>query len=233
MSKACDGCGRRVALNPKTGRCLTCISGGAVTTRPKVPKQTRPPLQLHGVRRVPAPAPTETPWTLDRLGDPAVAFTVAGDPAPQGSKRPLGRNPHTGRHVVREEMQDQVDAWRDAVQAAAMATVGTGWRPLKGPLIVDMVFTMAPDDRMPPEGGLYIGNRDLSKLIRSTEDALSPVRARNSRGGKRPRWGGVWDDDRWVVGYRSLGAYYSVGAGNPDNLHYPGVVIRIWPVTNR
>ncbi len=50
---------------------------------------------------------------------------------------------------------------------------------------------------------------DLSKLVRSTEDALSDA--------------GAWEDDARVVECLARKVY----AGDPDALHIPGAVIRI------
>jgi Holliday junction resolvase RusA-like endonuclease len=56
---------------------------------------------------------------------------------------------------------------------------------------------------------------DLSKLIRSTEDALTDA--------------GVWTDDARVVAYHQPRKVYA-GSADPDALHTPGAVIRVWRV---
>lgn len=91
-----------------------------------------------------------------------VSLFAKGRPAPQGSKRALG----PGRMV---EMSKYVKPWRAAVEAAALAAYPH--RPkLDGPLWLDIVFYLTRPKRP-------VSNRpdrvpDLSKLIRSTEDAL-------------------------------------------------------------
>jgi crossover junction endodeoxyribonuclease RusA len=63
-------------------------------------------------------------------------------------------------------------------------------------------FLNAVPDRIP----------DLSKLCRSTEDALTDA--------------GVWADDARVVRYGDLGKVY-VSSPDPDALDVPGAVIRV------
>jgi Holliday junction resolvase RusA-like endonuclease len=152
---------------------------------------------------------------------PAITITVHGLAAPQGSKR------HVGRGIMVESSK-KVAPWRQDVKHAALAITEThpDWTVLDGPLAVAMTFTF---DR--PKGHYRTGRNahllresaptrpagmpDLSKLVRSTEDALTGV---------------VWKDDARVVDYVRLGKWY---AGTPaeDVLTVPGCVIRVWPVT--
>jgi Holliday junction resolvase RusA-like endonuclease len=155
-------------------------------------------------------------------------ITVHGSPAPQGSKR------HVGGGVM-IEMSKRVKPWRQDVKAAALtalelhgATVGgvqLHRPPLDGPLAVSMVFTVrdrpAGKPTWRPAGERWAktlmwrpaSTPDLSKLLRSTEDALTDARA--------------WKDDARVVEYRRLAKHY-VGDTAPDVLDTPGAVIRIW-----
>lgn len=96
-----------------------------------------------------------------------IRFDVIGTPAPQGSKR------HVGRGIMIESSKN-VKPWRDAVAAEAYTHAQ---RCLTGPLTLVVVFRL----RMPrsrPAKALRAGvapsvvKPDLSKLIRSTEDAL-------------------------------------------------------------
>ena len=134
----------------------------------------------------------------------SVSFTVHGLPAPQGSKR------HVGRGVMVESSK-RVKPWRGAVKAAAEsamwawekrrpleAGVSRAWEPLTGPVSVTVTF------RFPRAASHYGTGRnaaslradaptrpadkqrgDLEKLIRSTHDALTAA--------------GVWVDDAQVV----------------------------------
>lgn len=152
--------------------------------------------------------------------EPAITITVHGLPAPQGSKR------HVGRGVMVESSK-KVKPWRQDVKHAALReTEALDWTVLDGPLAVAMTFTF---DR--PKGHYRTGRNahllrdaaptrpsgmpDLSKLARSTEDALTGV---------------VWKDDARVVEYVRLGKWYA-GTDAVDVLPVPGCVIRVWPLT--
>jgi Holliday junction resolvase RusA-like endonuclease len=155
---------------------------------------------------------------------PVLFLVVHGRPAPQGSKRAV-INRYTGRAAVVEQVKS-VGPWRDAVRAEAVEArkafaVGT----LECPVIADMVFSftrpknhyrsgrnahLLRDDapRRPPTPP------DLSKLARSTEDALTDA--------------AVWRDDSLVVEYGRLAKVF-IGEDR-DSLDSPGVLIRIWRV---
>lgn len=147
---------------------------------------------------------------------------VRGLPAPQGSKR------HVGRGIMIESSK-HVKPWRQDVRAAAEAWVAArpSLYPIDGPLSVDMVFSMPR-----PKGHYGTGRNshqikasapvfpqgmpDLSKLVRSTEDALTSA--------------GLWRDDARVVEYGRLAKVYAGDTsdfGDPDALDVPGAVIRV------
>ena len=98
-----------------------------------------------------------------------ISFYVQGEPAPQGSKRFVGIHNGKGRMI---ESSKKVKPWREAVYWAAIEAKSKTAivMPMDGPLAVVMVFALpkptsvrrAQPDRKP----------DLSKLVRSTEDAL-------------------------------------------------------------
>lgn len=149
---------------------------------------------------------------------PAISITVYGQPAPQGSKR------HVGNGVMIESSK-KVKPWRADVKAAATAAVDLldGWTPLDGPLSVSMTFAfLRPKSHYGTGRNAGVvkasapmrpaGIPDLSKLIRSTEDALTKL---------------VWADDARVVEYRRLGKHYA-STGAPDVLDVAGCVIRVW-----
>lgn len=109
-------------------------------------------------------------WHLDLF--------VPGRAAPQGSKKYFG----PGRVV---EMSKYVGSWRDDVRAACMRA-WEGRPALDGPIAVEMEFvlrrpTTAPKRTTPSATGAP----DSSKLVRSTEDAITSA--------------GVWRDDSRVV----------------------------------
>jgi Holliday junction resolvase RusA-like endonuclease len=150
---------------------------------------------------------------------------VRDRPAPQGSKRGFV-NPRTQR-VQLVEMSPHVGNWREAVRSEALKALQAqpGWRPLDEPVHGFMVFTtvrprshyrtgknshlLRPDAPIQPPSA-----PDLSKLLRSTEDALTAA--------------GVWRDDARVVEYRRLAKVYA--AEDVDALDVPGVLIRIYTI---
>lgn len=102
-----------------------------------------------------------------------IAFDVIGHPRPQGSKRAFV-NPKTGRAVMVE--QTQVKPWREAVKEAARRRFeGPGHNePLDCAVAVFVTFRFYRPKSL-KKSVLYPCNRstgDLSKLMRSTEDAL-------------------------------------------------------------
>lgn len=151
---------------------------------------------------------------------PAITITVHGLPAPQGSKKHLGNG-------VMVESSAKVKPWRQDVKHAALAITEAlpNWTVLDGPLAVAMTFTF---DR--PKGHYRTGRNahllrdaapirpagmpDLSKLARSTEDALTGV---------------IWKDDARVVEYVRLGKWYAETDAD-DVLSVPGCVIHVWPL---
>lgn len=155
--------------------------------------------------------------------DAAIVVTVHGRPAPQGSKSFKGRG--TSGKGVMVEASKHVKPWRTDVKHAALAATPDGFELLDGPLAVSMVFTFPR-----PKGHYGTGRNagvvkasapprpagipDLSKLARSTEDALTGV---------------VWVDDARVVEYVRLGKWYA-GDPAPDVLAQgSGCVVRVWP----
>jgi len=139
------------------------------------------------------------------LGAPALTVTVYGVPGPQGSKRHLG-------HGVMVESSKKVKPWREAVKTAALDILD-GRPPLDGPVLVEFAFTLARPKSAPKSRVFPDRMPDLSKLIRATEDALTDA--------------GAWADDARVVAYHQPRKVYT-GAIDPDALHIPGAVIRIW-----
>jgi crossover junction endodeoxyribonuclease RusA len=144
-----------------------------------------------------------------------------GEPAPQGSKNARaiykGRGEQrqfTGKVAVHESSK-KVKPWRAAVAEVARAEVTARvLEPLDGPLVVDMVFTMPKGTTLPKWKAWHDTSPDLSKLARSTEDALNGL---------------VWVDDARVCAYRRLEAVYT-GSDDPDALYRPGVLVRVWKV---
>lgn len=169
-----------------------------------------------------SPAASEIPWTLDRLGSPAVAFVVYGDPAPQGSKsfKGFAKSKATGKQfaVLEESSAGGVAKWRSDVVNAFLLIRPPGWTRLaednRDAIVVDMVFTRDRPASLPKRRTCWPGSApDLDKLARSTGDALTTA--------------GAYKDDARIVAYRRLDKVY-VGSGDPDCLPQPGAVIRVW-----
>ena len=144
---------------------------------------------------------------------PDLEIVAYGRPAPQGSKR------HVGKGVMVESSQ-HVKPWREDVRASALQAIqearqtsGGPWVPLDGPLYLSMVFTVSKSASAPKRRRTWpMRTPDLSKLCRSTEDALTTA--------------GVWADDARVVEYARLAKVFPLE--DPDALDRPGVKIAIW-----
>lgn len=100
-----------------------------------------------------------------------MTITVYGEPAPQGSKR------HVGRGVMIESSK-KVKPWREAVKWAAVETlVGRGF---DGPVEVEIDFYFV-HPKTGKRRAAHSTKPDLDKLIRSTCDAMTDA--------------GVYEDD--------------------------------------
>lgn len=156
-------------------------------------------------------------------------FDVYGTPAPQGSKKFVGLT-KKGRGVMVESSQ-KVKPWREAVKDAALATRGVRTSqyqryrgnntippavpaaPIDGPIVCRMVFTVAKPASAPKRRRTWpMSKPDLSKLVRSTEDALSDA--------------GLWKDDARVVEYQRLAKVYP--GEDAEALDTPGCTIEVW-----
>lgn len=140
----------------------------------------------------------------------ALIVTVLGIPGPQGSKKQVAPG-------VMIESSKKVKPWRARVEAAArLATEAQyhgKWATLDGPLVAEFVFSLVRGKTV--KRLHHTTYPDLSKLIRSTEDALTKA--------------GIWADDARVVEYHRPRKVYA-GDPDPDALPEPGAVIRIWQV---
>ena len=140
-----------------------------------------------------------------------IEFTVYGTPAPQGSKKFVGTD-KAGRGILVESSK-KVRPWRMDVKEAAGAARTAHGGTLDGPLVVSMVFTVKKPASAPKSRQTWPDRMpDLSKLLRSTEDAITDA--------------GLWADDARVVRYAKLAKCYP-GEDDPDALAAPGVVVRI------
>lgn len=147
----------------------------------------------------------------------AIRVVVEGTPGPQGSKKAVGRNPRTG-HVLMVESSKKVKPWREAVEAAALTALAALSReerrafPLDGPLAGRFVFTLRKPLSAPKRRRTWPTTYpDVSKLLRSTEDALTKA--------------GIWADDARLIELDRLAKVFP--NEDPEALAVPGVVIQI------
>lgn len=145
---------------------------------------------------------------MSDLATSRVSFVVYGSPAPQGSKRFVGMPGGRGRLI---ESSKAVAPWRENVGNAARAA-RNGAAPLDGPLCVRMVFTVPKPAGAPRrKRTLPMRKPDLSKLARSTEDALVVA--------------GLIADDARIVEYTRLAKVYP--GEDPEALESAGVRVEI------
>lgn len=140
-----------------------------------------------------------------------IEIIVHGEPAPQGSKRYVGR--HGGRGLMIESSA-KVKPWREAVKWAAIEAMRAQGitEPLDGPLCVQMVFTLRKPASAPKRTRTFPDRKpDLSKLVRSTEDALTDA--------------GLIVDDARIVSLLAFKLFPDVD--DADVLAAPGAVIRL------
>jgi Holliday junction resolvase RusA-like endonuclease len=131
-------------------------------------------------------------------------IVVRDTPAPQGSKR------HVGRGVM-VEMSKNVKPWRESVRFEAQAARGLAHEPLSGPVRCWVTFTVRKPAGAPKTRKTWPAKRpDVDKLLRSTLDALGSA--------------GVWLDDAQVVDVRGVKVYPGEGV---DALEVPGAVIDV------
>lgn len=136
-----------------------------------------------------------------------ITIVVRGQPAPQGSKC------HVGNGVMIESSK-YVRTWRQDVVAAAIAA-RNGAPPLDGPLRAKIVFTLPKPRSAPKRKRSYPDRKpDLSKLLRSTEDALVTA--------------GVIADDARIVEFDRLAKVFP--GEDRDALDTPGALIHVYRI---
>lgn len=142
---------------------------------------------------------------------PLLRIIVRGEPAPQGSKKFVGM---INGHGMLAESSKKVKPWRQDVVAAALDARAAAGNPdpLDCALSVRMIFTLKKPKGAPKRKRIYAMRKpDVSKLARSTEDALTTA--------------GIWTDDSRVAEYSRLAKVFP--GEDPDALNSPGVVIEI------
>jgi len=158
------------------------------------------------------------------LPRPLLSIDVRGNPAPQGSKKFVGVS--RAGHGILVESSKKVAPWREDVHSAALNLIRCRCPdpmcvalappfPLDEPLLVSMTFTLPKPQSAPKTRQSWpMRHPDVSKLARSTEDALTHL---------------VWADDARIVGYMRLCKVYP--SEGTDALPEPGAIIRVWRYT--
>ena len=151
--------------------------------------------------------------TVNTILDAGLQIRVFGEPAPQGSKR------HVGRGIMIESSK-KVKPWREAVKYATLATQSDTTTPLDGPVAVMISFYLRR-----PQGHFGTGRNvgqlrssapeypsvrpDIDKLVRSTLDALGDVN--------------VFTDDSRVVNLLAFKNYATVAQPSGANIVVSGL----------
>jgi Holliday junction resolvase RusA-like endonuclease len=139
----------------------------------------------------------------------SIVIVVYGSPGPQGSKKFVGVNKY-GRGIMVESSK-KVKPWREDVKAAAEAA-RKGAPPIDAPVVLRMVFTLPKPASAPKRRRTWAMRKpDLSKLARSTEDALTDA--------------GLLADDARIVEYERLAKVFP--NEDAEALEAPGVRIEI------
>lgn len=128
-----------------------------------------------------------------------------GSPAPQGSKR------HVGRGVMVESSK-KIRPWREDVVTAARAAMDNDpdFVRFEGPVIGRMIFCFDRPASVKRSKRAYPSiPPDLDKLARGVCDALKSA--------------GIWRDDALIVEFTRLAKVY-VGE-DPESLDSPGALI--------
>lgn len=144
------------------------------------------------------------------MSQPDRTFIIYGTPGPQGSKKFVGLS-KAGRGIL-VESSAKVKPWREAVKAAVV-----GYPVLDGAIRAQMIFTLRKPASAPKRLVTWPDRKpDLSKLIRSTEDALSDS--------------GAYEDDARIIDVIGGKRFPGEGDGALDR---PGCVIKLWRVKTK
>lgn len=103
------------------------------------------------------------------VGQRVVAFSVAGDPVPQGSMRAFRRG---NRAFVTHDKGPRLEDWRNAIGWAARAECS---QVMEGPVRVVATFRLSRPKSRPKKHHWPDRKPDADKLARSLLDAISGV----------------------------------------------------------
>lgn len=139
----------------------------------------------------------------------SLTFFVPGNPAPQGSKR------HVGKGIMIESSK-ALKPWRESIRWAAIHAERTGTTgppvQLSGPVAVALEFVMkrpasTPKRKTPPA----IKRPDVDKLARAALDALSSA--------------GTWADDSQVTTLMASKRLAEIGEAPGLHIHVSAIEI--------
>ncbi len=209
------------------------------TTAPRQTKRKRPPASRTtsaDAHRGDAVLTDAALGGMAARADRTIWLVVHGDPKSQGSMVAVA----AGRVKASDPT---MYAWRDNITGEALRELGVQWRPIDGPALIDVAFTM-PFPRSFEDQASRIAPRregelpripamqppDRDKLLRAVQDALSP-NDRGNKGGKGTqafdkRFKLAVDDSRFVYGAEAK-SYARPGHTHAWALDRPGAVIRV------
>ena len=147
---------------------------------------------------------------------PLLQFRVAGLPVTQGDHK-AWKPPGAPFARIADANPTKLKPWREAIRSTAVDALPDGWVPLDGPVRVVFIFAMPRPASAPKRRRTWpikMRSGDWDKLARAASDALTDA--------------GVWTDDARVVDGRVVKDY----PGEHIAQMSPGVLIRIWTVTD-
>lgn len=234
------------AKTPPSGlQAMAKAAGKNISPQARANAKNAKVAQEAGSQGKPLTAVPNYPIRADLI-DPVLSFVVYGAPSPQGSKAFGGyRN---GKPVLLEQSKG-VDPWRKTVRHVALqairewsAKTGRTWVAIDEPVMVSAVVTLPSSKAAETRGDVFSYSvPDLDKLQRAIGDALAPTPLRDDDGkgmterarkqvrekmmGDRRKQAVLHDDSRIVIWDQCMKVYPGT---MPMALGYPGVVIRIW-----
>lgn len=235
------------AKKPEPGslQAMAMAAGKNVSKQARANARNAKVAQEAGSQGKPLTAVPTYPIRAD-LVDPILSFVVYGTPSPQGSKSFGGfRN---GKPVLVEQSKG-VDPWRKTVRHVALqairewsAKTGRSWVAIDEPVMVSVAVTLPSSKAAEARGDVFSYNvPDLDKLQRAIGDALAPTPLRDDDGkgmterarkqvretmmADRRKQSVLHDDSRIVLWDQCMKVYPGT---MPMALGYPGVVVRIW-----
>lgn len=113
-----------------------------------------------------------------------IAVFVPGNPAPQGSKKFVGKS-GAGRAIMIESCK-RLPGWRESVRAALLNDENRPKHRFEGPVHMEAEFVLPRPKSAPKTKAARADKKpDASKLLRAIEDAITSA--------------GVWRDDAQVT----------------------------------